>query len=328
MHLPRLATAALVLTACGTDGTDGTTQTGPDADAAPAAARWNEVEAALTQPLNAVWVSSATQAVAVGRGGLIVEFDGRAWNPVDSPTGEDLVGLWGSGVQRTWAVGAAGTILTREDDAWRVARPGDGPPLRAICGRDTTDVWAVGDGSRAFRNTGDGFQPATVDLPDRLGGLFIDAAGRGTLLGADADGKPVGAAYVTDTGWQAPAPVAGADGLTATDLWGREGDDGAAFATAVDRDGAGVLLRVEAGARRVTRLAATGLGAPTAVLPHEDGVLVATGRTIERFDEATGAFLVETDALDAPVADLQAADGLVVAVGGQDDGRIWVRGGP
>jgi hypothetical protein len=318
--------AASVLVACGEPG-DASGET----DASPPAveARWAAMEIPASPPLAAVWVASPRLAFAVGQGGVILEFDGAAWSRVESPTGRDLVGLWGSGVQRTWAITVDGAVLARDAGVWRIARPGDGQPLRAICGRDASDVWALGDAGHALRTVGEGFMPVEVVLPDRLDGLFIDALGRGALLGRDAGGALVGAAYDAAVGWGPPAPVSGGSGLVATDLWGNE--SGALFATALTGDGRGALLALNAGA--LVPLVGD-LEAPAAVFPLADTVLVGDGERIVAVEFGAGAgteartSIVEAEALGAPVADIQGAAGLVLAVGGALEGRIWRRAAP
>ncbi len=58
-----------------------------------------------------VWGSGPSDVWAVGWGGTILRWDGRAWARVSSGATVDLLGVWGSGPSDVWAVGEGGTIL-------------------------------------------------------------------------------------------------------------------------------------------------------------------------------------------------------------------------
>lgn len=83
-----------------------------------------------TPHLTGAWGSSASDVFAVGDGGVILHYDGRAWSPMQSgqgtllhydgsswrpaPTGttEPLYTVWGAGAE-VFVVGRGGTILHR-----------------------------------------------------------------------------------------------------------------------------------------------------------------------------------------------------------------------
>jgi hypothetical protein len=57
---------------------------------------------------------SKTQAWAVGKGGIILAWDGKHWKSTTSPTTSDLYAIWGATVHDIWAVGANNTVLNRK----------------------------------------------------------------------------------------------------------------------------------------------------------------------------------------------------------------------
>jgi hypothetical protein len=62
-------------------------------------------------PLRGIWGNSATNVFAVGEGGMILHYDGKAWKKTTSGTTNDFNGVWGSSAADVFAVGNPGTIL-------------------------------------------------------------------------------------------------------------------------------------------------------------------------------------------------------------------------
>jgi hypothetical protein len=286
---------------------------------------WTEVATKFEKPLHAAWVVSPTDAIAVGAGGLIVQFDGTAWKPVESGTTEDLIALWGSGVQRVWAVGANGTIVTRADGAWTVATDRRGLTLRAVCGRSADDVWIFGDEGLALRNTGSGFEEVSVPLPESVEGAFMDATGTGLFVGAESGMGTVTGTFDGEDTW---ARVVRSDtGIGAiTDVWGRlEPMERAPFiwAAGTNTAGNGVLARWMDDRWNIV---VSGLGEkPAAVFPTAEGMWLGATSALKRVDADDPDAEPETQVVAGPVRDIQGAGTLLIAVGGQSDGRIWTR---
>jgi hypothetical protein len=70
---------------------------------------------AFTPPgtLYGVWAAAANEAWAVGKGGIILAWDGKHWKKTASPTTSDLYAIWGNNDHDIWAVGANNTALHR-----------------------------------------------------------------------------------------------------------------------------------------------------------------------------------------------------------------------
>lgn len=61
--------------------------------------------------LNAIWAGTASQVIAVGDDGKIVEFDGVDWKGMNSPTTTSLSAVWGDSPTSVYAVGEGGVML-------------------------------------------------------------------------------------------------------------------------------------------------------------------------------------------------------------------------
>jgi hypothetical protein len=85
---------------------------------------------------------------AVGVGGRVRAWDGRAWSEPRSTTLRNLNGVWGD-----WAVGAGGTILRKLPSDYRVVSSGVTEDLFGVHGyhSSSTYVFAVGSGGTILR---------------------------------------------------------------------------------------------------------------------------------------------------------------------------------
>jgi hypothetical protein len=101
--------------------------------------------------LNGVWAFDANTAVAVGRQGYMVRFQGTAWatmaTKIDTNNTE-LFGVWGMTPSKIWVVGSAGLIL-RVDTTGTTSTTYKlftmaGRNLQAIFGLSETNLYAVG----------------------------------------------------------------------------------------------------------------------------------------------------------------------------------------
>jgi hypothetical protein len=64
-----------------------------------------------------IWVNSSNDAIAVGRGGLILHYDGSTWQQKPSGATGSLFGIWSNGIV-AYAVGAHRTALKYEGGVW------------------------------------------------------------------------------------------------------------------------------------------------------------------------------------------------------------------
>jgi hypothetical protein len=64
-----------------------------------------------TNHILGVWGKSAADVYAVGTGGIILHYDGKAWSPMTSGTTNDLYSVWCNDASDVFAVGANGTTL-------------------------------------------------------------------------------------------------------------------------------------------------------------------------------------------------------------------------
>ncbi len=158
------------------------------------------------RPLSAVWGRSATDVYAVGRGGLIMHYDGSAWRQVKGvPTSADLYDIAGEG-RRLVAVGAGGTILSLRDGRWHAEQS----PSRA----DLYGVWLGAGGGLAvgeegtllrYRGRAQGWEaqpsPTVSDLYDVCGlgtGEAWAVGAAGTILHLRAGAWSVEGGGLTD----------------------------------------------------------------------------------------------------------------------------------
>ncbi len=99
-----------------------------------------------TNTLRGVWGSAANDVWAVGDGGTVLRWQGKAWSSrFTSGTSNALFSLWGSSSNNVWSVGAGGTIIHWDGRVWSESTSGTTRTLRAVWGSSANDVWAVGD---------------------------------------------------------------------------------------------------------------------------------------------------------------------------------------
>ena len=103
-----------------------------------------------------VWGSTGENVYAVGQGGVILHYDGRAWEPAVSPTSVSLYAIWGSGADRIFAVGNDATVIWYNGEEWQpVPLSGlvgyrETVELRDIYGAGSSHVLIVGSKSSDF----------------------------------------------------------------------------------------------------------------------------------------------------------------------------------
>jgi hypothetical protein len=131
--------------AVGSTDTSGLTQTDPlPHEHQSSWVDWVPLSSPVTTPLWAVWGSSNTDVLAVGQGGVILEYNGSDWAEMNSGTSATLFGVWRSHSGDGFAVGEAGTILSYDGSEWIEAHSGITVTLRGVWGSDGSNVFAVG----------------------------------------------------------------------------------------------------------------------------------------------------------------------------------------
>lgn len=94
-----------------------------------------------------LWGSGADDVWAVGRGGLLLRWNGRAWSSQNSgPQVGAPAFLAGCSAspREAWVVGEQGSVLRWDGGAWRAVASGTRADLRAVLCPAPGEIWAVG----------------------------------------------------------------------------------------------------------------------------------------------------------------------------------------
>lgn len=129
---------ASALGACHGSSTPEPEGSGPRTEAAKSS------KSAVTQNLRGVWGMSDNDIWAVGDGGTVVHFDGKAWSPAKSGTAENLTGVYGVAQNDVWASSEKGSVLHWDGSSWTQASHSAGLTLLSIWASGPKDVWAGG----------------------------------------------------------------------------------------------------------------------------------------------------------------------------------------
>ena len=129
VRFPQLAALTLAC-ACGGDG--GTTVIGP-----PVESIWTAMTSGTTEGLRGAWGLSATDVIAVGDGGTILNYDGSSWTSATSGVGVTLHHVWGTAPDDIFSVGNSGTILHFDGSAWSAMTSNTAEDLRGVWGSAT-----------------------------------------------------------------------------------------------------------------------------------------------------------------------------------------------
>jgi hypothetical protein len=143
--------------------------------------------------LSKLWGAAPDDIWAIGNGGHIAHFDGRAWQRVPYGTTVRLTAIAGRGPGEAWIVGADGTILRLRGSTWTREEPvtdGDGLASRdvyfnAVWVAPNGTVWV---GGILMRRDGEGGSiPADCVLGRREAGRWVfdhdDECDSGNSLG-------------------------------------------------------------------------------------------------------------------------------------------------
>lgn len=110
-----------------------------------------------------VWGSSAQDVYAVGDG-RVAHYDGTFWSMVLSGTSHSLASVWGSSPRDIFSVCWDGTVVHFDGKSWAsMGSPAPGIRLYGVWGASAKDVYAVGDG-RAFHYDGTSWSEVSSGL--------------------------------------------------------------------------------------------------------------------------------------------------------------------
>ena len=120
---------------------------------------WSSLTHPSARDLRGVWASSASDAWAVGDGGLVLWFDGAGWRTIASGTDANLNAVHGAEGQ-LWIVGDGGTLLWAggDDDTPPAGQvlvpepPDRDPAVRFISVDDGAVLLACGEGNQIVGN--------------------------------------------------------------------------------------------------------------------------------------------------------------------------------
>lgn len=108
---------------------------------------WREMTSPVQTQLRSVWAFAPGDAFAVGDGGVILRLAGDTWTAMASTTTLHLYDVWGSSPTNVFAVGERGVILHYNGTQWTRIRIGIESSLNAVHGTGPTNVvMAGGDG--------------------------------------------------------------------------------------------------------------------------------------------------------------------------------------
>ncbi len=135
---------------------------------------------------------------AVGYSGTVAHFDGTDWNGVKSAAFANLNGVWGWTSKDVWAVGLAGTIMHWDGDKWTLA---EAPKLdyQAIWGSGENDIYASAPGGLVVRWDGASWKLLVAPVEGNLRAVW--ASGPNDIW---AVGEEAAIFHSTGGGW---APV-------------------------------------------------------------------------------------------------------------------------
>lgn len=174
---------------------------------------WRPLELPAEATLYGIDGPSASDRLAVGDSGMVLQFRAGTWQREGAPRRDLLRAVWYDG-RRAMVVGAAGAALVREQGTWRATPSGTSVIFRDLDGRAWEDLWAVGD-SGVVRHF-DGTRWAPVAVPVRRVTLRGVHARRGRTVWVVGDSGTI--AHFDGVTWQPIAPPAPEDLRVVTQL--------------------------------------------------------------------------------------------------------------
>jgi len=148
---------------------------------------WKPAHSGTSSTLRGLWGSSPTNIIAVGDGGAIRRYNGKAWTAMTSGP-KDMRGVWGSSASDIFAVGVHGTILHYNGKAWQMMSSKTISTLHGVWGSGPTDVYAVGENGTILHYDGKAWGSMASGTGAHLFGVWgsgpedIFAVGYNTIL--------------------------------------------------------------------------------------------------------------------------------------------------
>jgi hypothetical protein len=84
-----------------------------------------------------------TNAVAGGRSGFLLHWNGTNWRVEPSGTTQNIAGIWGASANHVWAGGGGGVLLFWNGHVWTRINSGTSLTHRALWGSSENDIWSV-----------------------------------------------------------------------------------------------------------------------------------------------------------------------------------------
>jgi len=122
-----------------------------------------------------IWMASETDGYLVGKGGMVMHFDGADWNVVDLGTTQHFRLVWGSSEDDVYIGGDA--LLHFDGVSWSEVGP-EGPRYVAdIWGSSASDVYAAAPGTSEGVYHYDGTAWTLLDIPMEYNPLCVHGSG-------------------------------------------------------------------------------------------------------------------------------------------------------
>lgn len=113
--------------------------------------------------LHAVYGHSLEQAMGVGTKCIYNHVDdNKCYQGSVISSSSTLHGIWGSGEKNVWAVGTGGLVVRWDGKAWKVFPTGQATTLRAIWGTSASNVYAVGNNGVLLHHDSKGWQRSKI----------------------------------------------------------------------------------------------------------------------------------------------------------------------
>jgi len=161
-----------------TDDTESGGMTDPETDSG-GAWEWEVMISGTSNDLTGVWGHAENDVFAVGKGGIILHYDGNQdleWAPEPFPSdapGSDLGAISGAPDGVPVAVGSAGTAIARlAGGGWAPLPTGTEADLHGVCLTGDGGGWAVGDDGAVLALDGASWQP----IPSGASETLMDVA--------------------------------------------------------------------------------------------------------------------------------------------------------
>ena len=131
---------------------------------------WTPLATGVDADVEAVWMAAADDAWAVA-GAAVLHFDGVTWTQVfEAPA--PLHAVWGDGAGAVWVAGDDATLARHDEAGWTLLAPDTDATLRALWGSGPDDLIAVGDDGAVLRYSSAGLQLLDTPVAADLHGVW------------------------------------------------------------------------------------------------------------------------------------------------------------